>query len=221
MESIEKAQEVILKEITSDNSDVRSEYLEMFGKEIESFSNSMAQAYIKWKEFDNEINGDERRAMVSAVVYSAISLNIASLSVFLSGHTVASGNLMRQVCESIALALLCSGKTLNVLDRYRDDKYSTTVAVRDVIRHAKALSLHGDALEVLKNSQEFYHKYSHVTNMTIAIGMSFSQKGALYVGASFDEGKIDIYKKEVAGRVSLAGVFTNFVEGVSSNVSKW
>ncbi|WP_428622420.1 hypothetical protein, partial [Sedimenticola sp.] len=157
MESIEKAQEVILKEITSDNSDVRSEYLEMFGKEIESFSNSMAQAYIKWKEFDNEINGDERRAMVSAVVYSAISLNIASLSVFLSGHTVASGNLMRQVCESIALALLCSGKTLNVLDRYRDDKYSTTVAVRDVIRHAKALSLHCDALEVLKNSQEFYH----------------------------------------------------------------
>jgi len=221
MESIEKAQDVILKEIISDSSEVRAEYLDLFGNEVESFSRSMAQAYIKWKEFDDEINGDERRALVSAIMYSAISLNIASLSVLLSGHTVAAGNLMRQVCESIALSLLCSGKSLNVLDRFMDDKYSTTAAVRDVIRHAKALSLHGDALEVLKNSQDFYHKYSHITKMTIAIGMSFSQKVALYVGASFDEGKVDIYSKEVKGRVSLAGVFSNFVEGVASNVSKW
>lgn len=221
MESTENAREVILREIISDSSEVRDEYLKLFRSDVELFSESMAHAYIKWKEFDDEIKGDERRALVSAIVYSAISLNISSISVLLSGHTVAAGNLMRQVCESIALALLCSGKSLNVLDQFLDDKYSTTVAVRDVIRHAEALSLHGDALEVLRNSQNFYHKYSHITKMTIAVGMSFSQKGALYVGASFDEGKVDIYTKEVKGRVSLAGVFSNFVEGVTSNVSKW
>ena len=221
MESTEKVKEVIFKEIIFDNSEVRNKYHELFRNDVEAFSESMAQAYIKWKEFDDEIKGEEHQALVSAIVYSAISLNISSLNLLLSGHTVASGNLLRQVCESIALALLCSGKSLDVLDRFIEDKYSTTVAVRDVIRHSETLSLHSDALEVLKNSQKFYHKYSHFTKMTIAIGMSFSQKGALYVGSSFDEGKVDIYKKEVFGRVSLANVFSNFVEGVSSNVSEW
>ncbi len=51
--------------------------------------------------------------------------------------------------------------------------------------------------------------------------MSFSQKGGLYVGASFDEGKLEAYKKEMSGRVSLAKAFSNFVDGFSSNVAKW
>ena len=102
-----------------------------------------------------------------------------------------------------------------------EDKYSSTVAVRDVLRHAAKLSLKGDALNALKNSQDFYHKYSHITKMTIAIGMSFEQQGGLYVGASFDKGKIDAYVKEVKGRTALANVFPNFVAGVAANVAKW
>jgi len=78
MQSTEKAQEVIFKEITSDISEVRDEYLKLFGNDVKTFSKSMAQAYIKWKEFDDEIKGDEHRALVSAIVYSAISLNISS-----------------------------------------------------------------------------------------------------------------------------------------------
>jgi hypothetical protein len=102
-----------------------------------------------------------------------------------------------------------------------EDKYSSNDALRDVLRHYEKLSLKGDALEALKSSQEFYHKYSHVTKMTIAVGMSFSQKGGLYIGASFDEGKIEAYKKEMNGRLGLAKVFANFVDGVSGNVAKW
>jgi len=90
-----------------------------------------------------------------------------------------------------------------------------------VLRHDAKLSLKGDALEALKNSQEFYHKYSHVTKMTIATGMSFSEKGGLYVGASYDKGKVEAYSKEVKGRLSLAKVFPNFIDGVAANVAKW
>ena len=61
---------------------------------------------------------------------------------------------------------------------------------------------------------------SHPTPLTIATIMSFSEGGA-YVGASFDEGKIEAYKKEVNGRVGLARVFPNFVDGVMANVAKW
>jgi len=221
METEEEAKETIFKELMFDDSEVRDDYLALFEADTRTFADFMAQAFVRWRSFNNEVKGDDRKAHVSALVYSAVTLHILSLKLFLSGHTVAAGNLLRQVIESIALALLCSGKDLDVLVRFMEDKYSSTVAVRDVLRHAKKLSLKGDALEALKNSQEFYHKYSHVTKMTIAIGMSFSEKGELYVGASFDKGKVEAYTREVKGRVSLAEVFSNFVEGVAANVAKW
>jgi hypothetical protein len=221
METVEQARETILKELTSDDSEVRSDYLKLFEADAKTFADAMAQAFMRWRTFDNEVKGNEKRAHVSALVYTAITLHILSLKLFLSGQTVAAGNLFRQVIESIALALLCSVKDLDVLKRFMEDKYSSTTAVRDVLRHDKKLSLKGDALEALKNSQEFYHKYSHVTKMTIATGMSFSENGGLYVGASYDKGKVEAYTKEVKGRLSLAKVFPNFIEGVATNVAKW
>lgn len=221
MQTVEQARETILNELISDDPGVRSEYLKLFEADAKTFADSMAQAFIAWRSLDNKVKSDERRGHVSALVYTAITLHILSLKLFLSGYTVAAGNLFRQVIECIALALLCSSKELDVLDRFMVDKYSSTVAVRDLIRHYRKLSLKEDSLKVVKNSQEFYHKYSHITKMTFAMGMSFSKIGGLYVGASFDDGKLEAYTKEVNGRVSLAKVFLNFIEGVAANVAKW
>ena len=221
METFEQARDTILKELTSDDSEVRGEYLKHFKGDTKTFSDAMARAFLKWREFDNAVKADEKRAHVSALVYIAITLHILSTKIFLSGQLIAAGNLFRQVLESIALALLCSGKELDVLKRFMENKYSSNDAVRDVLRHHQKLSLKGDALEVMNSSQDFYHKYSHVTKMTIAAAMSFSKTGGLYVGASFDDAKVDAYKKEMQGRVSLAGVFPNFVDGVAANVAKW
>ena len=51
--------------------------------------------------------------------------------------------------------------------------------------------------------------------------MSFSKEGELHLGSSFDKSKVDKYTKEVNGRVSLAKVLPNFIEGVAANVAKW
>lgn len=221
METLDQAQAAIFREITSDDSEVRGEYLKHFEGAAKGFAVSMAEAFMKWHDFDNDVKGDGRRAYVSALVYVAITLHVSSMKGFLAGQTVAAGNLSRQVLECIALAFLCSGKELNVLKRFMEDKYSSKKAIHDVLQHYRKLSLKGDALEVMKKSQDFYHKYSHVTKMTLAAATSFSQKGGLYVGASFDDGKLDAYKKEINLRVSLANVFPNFVDGVSANVAKW
>jgi hypothetical protein len=221
METVEQAREIILKELTSDDSQVRRDYLELFEADTKVFADAMAQSFMKWRTFDSEVKGDERRAYVATLVYTAITLHISSMKLFLSGQTVAAGNLFRQVIESVALALLCSGKDFDVLKRFMEDKYSSKAAFRDVLRHAPKLSLKGHALEALKNSREFYNMYSHVTKMTIATGMSFSEKGGLYVGASYYKGKIEAYRKEVNGRLSLAKVFPNFIDGVAANVARW
>jgi len=220
METLEEARDTIFKELTSNDAEVRSDYLKHFEGGAKAFAEYMADSFVKWRAFDSHIKDDER-AHVSALVYIAITLHVLLMKLLLSGQTIAAGNLFRQVIESIALALLCAGKDTGVLQRFMQNKYSSKNAVRDVLRHYEKLSLKGDALDALKDSQEFYHMYSHVTKMTIAVGMSFSQSGALYVGASFDDGKLEQYKREVDGRVSLAKMFPNFVEGVTQNVGKW
>ena len=156
METVEQARETILKELISDDQEVRAEFMKLFDADAKVFAGAMAQAFVGWRALDSEVKGDERRAHVSALVHTAITLNILSLKLLLSGQTVAAGNLFRQVIESIALALLCSGKNLDVLARFMKDKYSSTVAVRDVLRHAEKLSLKGDALKALRNSRRPY-----------------------------------------------------------------
>jgi len=220
MESHEQARTTIYKELTSDDAEVRSEFVKLFEADINAFSEAMANAVLEWRKLDASVMADERRAHVSALVYAAFTLHIISFKLFLSGQIVAAGNQFRQVIETIALALLCSSKDLDVLTRFMEDKYSTNDAVTQVLRHWQKLDLKRDALEALRDGQGFYHRYSHITRLTLATTISFSEDGC-YVGASFDKGKTDAYRKEVAGRLSLAKVFPNFVAAVRANVAKW
>lgn len=177
---------------------------------------------MKWRSFDSEVKrNDDNWAYTSALVYMAISLHILSMKHFLSGHAVAAGCLFRQAIESIALALLCSGKELRILERFVADKYSTNNAVRDVLRYWKNLGLTNDGVVTLKDVRDFYHKYSHPSPLTIATFMSFSNRGGLYFGAAFDERKIDAYRKEAGARIALAKEFPHFVDAVTANVAKW
>jgi len=118
------------------------------------------------------------------------------------------------------MSLLCLFHYLDDLQRFIHEKYQTSNAVRDVLRHWKTLGLLEEGLKALEKAQRFYHKLSHPTKLTIANAMSFSTKG-LFVGASFDEGKLFAYKQEIKARTGLAAVFPNFVQAVKANVAKW
>lgn len=67
METLEQARETILKEVTSDDPDVRREYLKHFDADAKALVDSMAQAFIKWREFDSRILEGEKRQYVSAL----------------------------------------------------------------------------------------------------------------------------------------------------------
>ncbi len=221
MQTLEEARDTILGQLTSDDPDVRAEYLKHFGDDTKKFSEVMAQAFMKWRSLDAEIQGNDKRAYISALVLLAINFHILSMKLFLSGHAVAAGNLSRQVVESIALALVCSGKDLGILEQFMEGKYSTKNAVRDVSRHAEKLMLNSDGVKVLRDTQKFYDNYSHPSQLAIATGMSFSKKSRVYIGAAFDKGKVKEYIKETRSRVALAKIFPNFIDGVIANVAKW
>ena len=221
METFDEARETIFRELTSDDSDVRTEFLRRFGPQVGAFSEAMGRAVIVWRSMDDDLKGDTKRAYVSALVFAAINLHILSMKLFVSGHTVAAGNLSRQVVETIALAILCSEPKGGILDRFMHDAYSANDAVRDVLRRSEKLGLKPDGVAALKRARDFYHKYSHLTKMTLADIVSFSQEEGVHPGACFDKGKLDGYTKEIEGRLSLARVFPNVVAGIKSNVAKW
>ena len=220
METFEDAQEKIFAELTSDDPVVRAEYLKLFTADVKIFSAAMANAFMKWRSLDADLQGDENRAYVSSLVYTAIGVHILSLKLFLSGQIVASGNLFRQVIEFIALACVCSGKELGILEKFMKNRYSTNKAVRDVLHHSKQLGLNDDGMNALKDAREFYSNYSHPTHLTLATFISFSKKSG-HLGTNFDKGKIRTYKMEVNSRVNLAKEFPNFVDCVITNVAKW
>ncbi len=220
-ENYSQVYSIIKVEVTQDDAEVRECYLKHFGSEIEEFIKRMSNAFLNWKSLDDNLQGDRQKALVSALVYNAITLHIMSMKLFLSGYIVAAGNLQRQVIETIALGLLCSSNSLDVLDRYMDQKYSSNKAFNEVLRHSDKLNLKKEAFKVLKRNYEFYHKYSHPTLLTIAAHVSYETEGGLYVGAQHDEGKSDQYKQEINGRVGLSVIFSNFVDGIKMNLAKW
>ena len=111
----------ICRELTPNDAEVRAEFLKYSESKALAFCEAMSQAFPAWRTLDAMLQQDEKRGPVSQFVYAAVTLHILSFKLLLSGQTVAAGNLLRQVVETIALALLYSGKDLDILIRFMKD----------------------------------------------------------------------------------------------------
>jgi hypothetical protein len=217
--TLEVHRQTILTELLSDDAEVRADYLNLFDAEAKRFAELLAAAIVAWEPVPARVAAIEQ-GFITGLVQAAITLHVNSMKLFLSGHIIASGNLFRQVLEAMSLALLCSGKELGVLEQFMQGQYSGAKAVAHVIREHKRLRLNAGALDALKQTQKIYNYSSHITHFTLANQMSVSGEKT-YVGACFDEGKVDAYRKEIKARLGLAGVFRSFIEGVKTNVAAW
>jgi hypothetical protein len=220
MHSAEVTRQMVFAEITGANHAIRDSYLKRYGPQMDRFAELMTRALIDWHALDERWKDDTRRGRIASLIYCAISLHIQSMKLFLDGHIVAAGNLSRQVLEGVAMAMLGSGKTLNNLDRFIGGTYGTNGAVRDLWRNRKALGLRDEGVSTLLEAEQFYHEFSHFSLPTIATTMCF-QEGGIFLGASFDGGKIDGYDAEVARLIRVAELFPNYIAAASHNLAKW
>ena len=123
------------------DAEIRDLFVERYSKQLELFLDHMATAFSDWHRLDSEISKDLPGAHVSALLYGAFHTHVVAMKLLISGLFVPAGNSQRYVLESLATALLVSKPSLGFLKRYMENQYSTTKAVRDVRRHAKALNL--------------------------------------------------------------------------------
>jgi hypothetical protein len=82
METFNEARDTIYDQLISDDAEVRAEYMNYFEIEVAKFSDSMAQAFMKWRSLDNMVDGDDKRAYVSSQVFTANTLHILSMKLF-------------------------------------------------------------------------------------------------------------------------------------------
>jgi hypothetical protein len=214
--------EIVLQDLQSADEGARVAFHQEFGGELAAFAEATSTALDRWHQFVEPIAEDASRQLsVAAIAFTALNQNIMSYKLFMTGYTVASGALFRQVLEGASLALVCSAKSLTVLDRFMEGKYSPSKSVSDLARHAEKVSIPRAGLQTVLDAYEFYHKYAHLTRLTIAAGLNFSVGGAPNVGAYFDPDKLPEYRKEVRGRVSFAKALPNVIGAVARNVSAW
>jgi hypothetical protein len=194
-------------------------FIERYPDQLDKFTEYMVEAFSEARSLDKIISKDLAGANVSALLYGAFHTHVVAMKLFIMGLLVPAGNSQRYVLESIATSLLVSKPSLGFLKRYMDGKYSTSKAPRDVFRHKEKLGLESSGLKILQEGVEFYSEFSHPTLRSSSSLMTLNIAGpkVSVLGGYFDEGKIFIYDKEIASRVSLASIFPNIVYGVRRN----
>ena len=75
-----------------------------------------------------------------------------------------------------------------MLDRFLKDEYSPNKAVTDLAKYAAKARVNHRALATLVQQYKFYHKYAHLSRLTIAAGANLSLNAQPNVGAFFDPG---------------------------------
>ena len=213
-------EKIIRQVISGENDTATKEYISKFGKEIEEFAVSISATYEKWEDFNSRIGDDENKAKISNLIYCCINHCVVAMELFLSGNLVPSGNTMRQALEAIAMGILASKPDLGFLERFSNDQYSTSKAIRDVLKNSKQLNVNKTSMKTIQNSEDFYHKFSHISLMTIALNESFSNPETKPLGGYFDEGKMNQYKMEIDGRIKLANILPNLIEGIEGNLNE-
>ena len=209
-------------DLQSSDEDARAKFREAFAGELESCVIATGTALGLWERLRNGIHDDDsRRIAVAGIAFTAINAHMMSFKLFMSGYTVASGNLFRLVLEGISLAALTSVKELNVLERYMAEEYSPNLAVRDLVKYRKLARVRADGVQMVSTQYKAYHKYAHLTIGTIVAGANLSQGGIPHVGAFFDPARLAAYGSEFRSRISFSRVLPNFITGVARNVANW
>lgn len=227
----------VVKEIFDNDSSVKDEFSENLSAEILKFSETWAACYQRYSQLEPLSAKDEQAGYVVLFVLGIIDDLLISMKLFVAGKTIASGNIMRQAIEGVAVAILCSSKEnisatkgkgkqkrtvhFNYWEKLKsgDQIASPHLSIQYLDRHRALFGVNEGAMALLKNSKTFYNKYSHPGKASIAIRMVLGQQGSTFIGGGYDKDKLPAYKAEITERTGLCGIIPNLIDGLISRIS--
>ncbi|HOE10983.1 MAG TPA: hypothetical protein PLQ35_11580 [bacterium] len=220
----------VMRELQSDDAEVRRSFEEEFSENIADFCKYFAESWSAFLSFQREVRNDKQRAYVACIIMSVLNNAFTSLKLFISGYSIPAGNLMRQAIESIAVALLCSSRTQIHLPGKKESidyfhahsmKDQRTKAHRALIvlgENIKMLGIEAKSVEILKKQQKSYHDSSHTSHLSLMNMVSLGKENDIYIGSSYDKAKEDFYRHEIISRVDFCKIIPNLIQGISENM---
>ncbi|RQP98908.1 hypothetical protein DF164_31135 [Burkholderia stagnalis] len=176
-----------------------------------------------------------RSALVAGFAFGVLDDLLTSTKLLVAGKLLAAGNLMRQVVEGIAIAVLCSTDAPLIIDQGKKTQtparecYWERLAAHDPRTHghralkqlawnADVLGVHGDGLNRLEALKAVYNTYSHTGPFAIA-GRVAVGDGTAYVGGHFDPAKLDGYRQEIRLRLDLCRALPAFMRRMRASIT--
>ncbi len=230
----------VIKELTSPNVDELDKFTKSFPKATVNFAELFSTAFKKFLELkhcaeqgapaDRPIG---QRDFVVFFTYQVLDNLFTSMKTLLMGFQTASGNLMRQVVEGVAVVILCAtstqikriykrnGKTktkcFHYYEAFKNDKaYARAhmaIGLLESNRNLVGISDYG--IEILELLKEHNNKYSHPTFWSTSSFISMGNPGKMYIGGCFDQGKLRWYKQEIAARGHFCRKLPELIDGLT------
>ncbi|HEY5995046.1 MAG TPA: hypothetical protein VIU46_10670 [Gallionellaceae bacterium] len=230
-----KNPESVVKEIFDDDRWVKDEFSSHCAAEILEFGKALADSFGKFPQLDALTENDEQAAFVAGFVHGIFDDLLTSMKLLVTGKLMASGNLMRQAIEGVAVAILCSSRKLilvpdtnkkkpAIMIKYwesvknEDERVNSNKAPRQLCKNCDALNISIVGAQELMKARDKYHQFSHPSMMALASRMSLGEIGTLFVGGSFDMAKLPGYKKEIEERTNLCRTLPNLIDGLMRNL---
>ena len=230
----------ILKELTDSKSNEIDDFVNAFPKEILNFSESFSKSYKKYLELyqitskHQNSRNIEQIEFVTFFTYQILNNLFISERIFLLGFEVASGNILRQVAEGVAVVVLCSINfeisrvskrkqiKFSFFDSFKQDKpfARSNNAIRHLENNRTIIQFSEQAIDLLVTIKKQCNEYSHPNVFNTSAFMSFEKLGRMYIGGCFDRGKIENYQVGLEFRAFLCSTFSNLIDGLKINIEK-
>lgn len=198
-------------------------FLKHFDRDAEEFVNRLTLAAKVWLSFERAKGEREELAWASAFFLNSINSTATSVRLFLTGYIVPSGNLVRHALESLAMGIMLPVPETGCYEDFRAERAIEHKAIERLRRNADHLDANREAIQNLLEVAGWYDQYSHPSRLSLGMAtISVGSDGLpqFSVGAEYSSDKIEQYKKEMLGRMSLAELIGNAIAGSHATLKR-
>ncbi|WP_245641727.1 hypothetical protein [Paraburkholderia bannensis] len=230
--------DALMKELFDDDGWVKDQFREHLGDRIHELCNVLADCFVLMGKLNDAAKAVEtvRTALVGAFVFGVLDDLLTSTKLLLTGKFPASGNLMRQVIEGIAISVLCAAEMPVILKRKNKNSKAVTaiywecfnnshdltrgfLAIDQLEWNAETLGVFSVAVVQLQERKSYYNAFSHCGTATITNRISLEGPALFHLGGHFDDAKLATYRAELESRINLCRVLPQFIRHLLCSVS--
>lgn len=189
---------------------VQNNFLHHFADDVKQFQSNITKAAYVWLGFHRKKGSRRDIDAASLYLFNSINCLATSMRLFLRGYIVPSGNLCRNVLESIAVASLISEPKTKCFEKLERGEEFANKSLNWMRKHADLLGYTTEGVAVLIKFYEFFHHYSHPSMASLG-SIVMDEDGPLVFGGIFAGDRLEEYKKEMEIRIDLANLIANTV----------